>query len=58
MKHADESDVRIAAQNLIERYGDDAAHQAKIRAEEMRKYCEDEAELLWLRVRDFIENMP
>lgn len=58
MNVAYKSDVPVAAKNLIERYGDDAAHQAKIRSEEMLKYGDEETELLWLRVRNCIENMP
>ena len=58
MNVVDKYDVAVAAKNLIGRYGSDAARQAKIRSEEMMKYCEEEAELLWLRVRNYIENMP
>ncbi len=54
MRHADEIEVWIAAQNMIVRYGDDAARQAKIRADEMGKYGDEDVRLLWLRVGEFI----
>lgn len=58
MRHADESEVWIAAQNMIGRFGDDAAQQAKIRADEMRKYGDDDVQLLWQKVLEYIENIP
>lgn len=55
MRHAEESEVWIAAQNMIGRFGDDAAHQASIRADEMRKYGDEDVQLLWLRVWEFLD---
>jgi hypothetical protein len=55
---SDDSEVRSAARNMIKRFGDDAAGQARIRAEEMRKYGDDEVKTLWRRVWKYIEALP
>ena len=46
----DKEEHRLAAKKFIERYGDDDARQASIRAEELRAAGDDEGHESWLSI--------
>lgn len=46
-----------AAQNMIDRFGDDALRQVDKRAEELREHQEWDAHKLWLEIRKAVEEL-
>jgi len=48
----DEREIWQSAQEIIDRYGDDALRQINIRIAELQRSGEDEAGSVWLRIRD------
>lgn len=53
----DKAAEQHAAKKLIERYGHDAARQARIRAEELRLIGDAEGETLWTSVHDTVTRL-
>ena len=45
-----DSECKLAARKFIERFGDDAARQASIRAKELRAAGDDEGHESWLSI--------
>ncbi len=51
------NNTETAARHLINRFGDDAIRQAKIRATELRDNGEAEGYALWLQISEAVELM-
>ena len=51
----DEPKIWTSAQEIIDRYGDDALRQINARIDELQSHGEAEAHSVWLRIREAAE---
>lgn len=54
---ANEQHIWNAAQNMIDRYGDDAVRHVDLRIEELRQHNKPEAEKLWQEIRRAVQEL-
>ena len=47
--------IRKAAQNMVDRYGDDALQQVDLRIDELRKHGEEDTRMLWVEIRRIVD---
>ena len=54
---AEQRDVWESAQNMIERYGDDALRQVGLRLQELEQNSQPEAHRYWLRIEKAVRTL-